>query len=61
MYPADLVEQPHLQADGEIAVEQRTDADHDDGDVREDVAELGDRAALGGISVAPSVSRVTYL
>ena len=43
-----LVEQPHLQLDRQIAVEQAAEADHDDRQVRRDIAELRQRAALGG-------------
>jgi hypothetical protein len=43
-----FVEQPHLQLDRQIAVEQAAEADHDDRDVSGDVAEPGQCAALGG-------------
>ncbi|MGF6752338.1 hypothetical protein OKW36_007998 [Paraburkholderia sp. MM5482-R1] len=43
-----LIEQPHLQLDRQIAVEQAAEADHDDREVRGDVAELRQRATLRG-------------
>ncbi len=41
-----FAEQPHLKFDRQVAVHQAADANHDDGHVREDVADLGQRAAF---------------
>ncbi|ABA49046.1 hypothetical protein BURPS1710b_3743 [Burkholderia pseudomallei 1710b] len=43
-----LAEHPHLEFDRQVAVEQTAHADHDDREVRGDVAELRHRAALRG-------------
>ena len=52
-----LAAKPHLRANHHVAVQQPADADHDDGRVRQDVADLVARARLCRDERGPTIAR----